>query len=370
MKTEEPHLQFTERILVVVGIVALTILLLLLLFFTFDVVLLVFAAILLAIFIRSITNVITKRVKISDGWAVLLVSALLIGTLAGAIAALTPSVAEQAQNLRHELPRSAQQISDYVAQFGWGQALIAQLPSLSEVVRNINASALLSGVGGFFTQTIGVVGNFLLVCLLAVYLAAEPNLYATGVTKLFPPAKRDRVLQVLFEVSETLRWWLVGKVGSMVFIGILTWIGLSILGIPLALTLGLIAGLLSFIPNFGPIISAVPAILLAFIQSPIQALYVAALYIGVQLIESNLVTPIIERETVELPPALTIIFQLALSVLIGGLGLVLATPILAVVMVLVKMVYIEDVLGDRDIALKEKETDDNPEESPPEAEDV
>src|SRR5690606_11173520 len=148
------------------------------------------------------------------------------------------------------------------------------------------------------------------------YLAAEPNLYATGVTKLFPPAKRDRVLQVLFEVSETLRWWLVGKVGSMVFIGILTWIGLSILGIPLALTLGLIAGLLSFIPNFGPIISAVPAILLAFIQSPIQALYVAALYIGVQLIESNLVTPIIERETVELPPALTIIFQLALSVLI------------------------------------------------------
>ena len=93
---------------------------------------------------------------------------------------------------------------------------------------------------------------------------------------------------------------------------------LSIIGVPLALTLGLIAGLLSFIPNFGPIISAVPAILLAFIDSPITAVYVLGLYVGVQLIESNIVTPLIERETVELPPALTIVFQLALAVLVGG----------------------------------------------------
>jgi predicted PurR-regulated permease PerM len=134
----------------------------------------------------------------------------------------------------------------------------------------------------------------------------------------------------------------------MIFIGLLTWIGLSILGVPLALTLGLIAGLLSFIPNFGPIISAVPALLLAFIESPTTALYVLILYIGVQLVESNVVTPLIERETVELPPALTIIFQLALAVMVGGLGLILATPLLAVIMVVIQMVYIQDILGDRD----------------------
>ena len=159
-------------------------------------------------------------------------------------------------------------------------------------------------------------------------------------------------------IGETLRWWLIGKVGSMIFIGILTWIGLSIIGVPLALTLGLIAGLLSFIPNFGPIISALPAILLAFIDSPITAVYVLILYVGVQLVESNLVTPIIERETVELPPALTIIFQLALSVMIGGLGLVLATPLLAVIMVLVQMVYIQDVLGDKDTEANENLEDE------------
>ena len=149
-------------------------------------------------------------------------------------------------------------------------------------------------------------------------------------------------------------WWLIGKIGSMIVIALLTWIGLSIIGVPLALTLGLIAGLLSFIPNFGPILSAIPAILLAFVDNPVTALYVIGLFIGVQLIESNLVTPWIERQTVELPPALTITAQLILTVLIGGLGLVLATPILAVLMVLIQMIYIQDILGDKDTEINEE----------------
>jgi predicted PurR-regulated permease PerM len=143
----------------------------------------------------------------------------------------------------------------------------------------------------------------------------------------------------------------------MVFIGLLTWLGLYILGVPLSLTLGLLAGLLSFIPNFGPIISALPAILLAFIESPMKAVYVLILFVIVQIIESNIVTPLIERETVELPPALTIIFQLVLAVLIGGLGLVLATPLLAVIMVLIQMVYIEDILGDKNTEVKENQAE-------------
>jgi predicted PurR-regulated permease PerM len=152
-----------------------------------------------------------------------------------------------------------------------------------------------------------------------------------------------------------LSWWLIGKGASMLFIGVLTWIGLSIIGVPLALTLGLIAGLFSFVPNFGPILSAVPAILLAFIDSPTKALYVLILFVAVQLIESNLVTPLIERRTVELPPVLTIFAQLALTILVGAVGLILATPILAVVMVLVQTIYIQDILGDE----PENLTEDN-----------
>ena len=346
--------KFVGRVLVTIGFVVLTALVLILLYYTFDVILLIFAASLIAIFLRGLAEIIGRYVPIGEGWLVLIVSILIIGILAGAVSLLAPDVAEQVRHLRQDLPRSAQETAAYISQFGWGRTLIDQLPSIDDVRQNLGTSELLRGVGGFFSSTIGAVGNFLIVILLAVYLASEPKFYIEGFKKLFPVPRRERVGEVLGTIGATLEWWLIGKVASMLFIGLLTWIGLSILGVPLALTLGLLAGLLSFIPNFGPIISAIPAILLAFIQSPITAVYVSGLYVGVQLIESNIVTPLIERETIELPPALTIVVQLALAVLVGGLGLVLATPLLAVIMVLVQMVYIEDVLGDRDVEVKEK----------------
>lgn len=346
--TEGPR-TYVQKVLIAVAICLVTLALLALLYFTFDVVLLLFAAILLAIFLRGLSDIINSKLKMGDGWAVLFVSILLIAVLGGAIALLTPSVAEQIGKLRVSLPQSAASVADQISHYGWGQAIISQMPNTQDVINALTSVGFLSGVGGIFTQTIGAVGNFFLVVLLAIYLASEPRFYAEGFTKLFPVDVRPRATEVLNDIGETLRWWLVGKAGSMLFIGVLTWIGLSIIGVPLALTLGLLAGLLSFIPNFGPIISAIPAILLAFIESPITALYTAGLYIGVQLIESNIVTPIIERETVELPPALTVIFQIALSIILGGLGLVLATPLLAVVMVLIQKVYIQGVLGDSDI---------------------
>ena len=334
-----------HKVAATVAVVLFALLLLAALYYVFDVVMLVFAAILLAIFLRGLAELLSHYVKLSDGWLVLLVSVILFALVAGFIALLSPSVAEQAGLLRDKIPASVQKVSDYLNQFGWGRTLIENLPSYQSVVENINASSVMSRVGGFFTSTIGILGNVAIVLLLAIYFASEPKMYLVGFVRLFPHERRDRVKEVIQGIYQTLRWWLIGKAGSMLFIGLLTWIGLWILGVPLALTLGLLAGLLSFIPNFGPIISAVPAILLAFIDSPITALYVLGLFILVQLIESNIVTPFIERETVELPPALTITFQLALGVLVGGLGLVLATPLLAAIVVAVQMLYIEDVLG-------------------------
>lgn len=350
---------FARRVLITIGFAVLTLLVLALFYFTFDVILLIFAASLLAIFLRGLAKLLGRFIKIGEGWLVLIVSILLIAILAGAISFLAPDVADQVRHLREELPKSAQKAGNYISQFGWGRALIEQLPSVDDVRQNINPSSLLTGVGGFFSSTVGAVGNFFIAILLAIYFASEPQFYVHGFTKLFPIKRRERVREILATVGQTLEWWLIGKVGSMIFIGLLTWVGLSIIGVPLALTLGLLAGLLSFIPNFGPIISAVPALLLAFIESPITAVYVLGLYIGVQLIESNIVTPLIERETVELPPALTIIFQLALALLVGGLGLVLATPLLALIMVVVQMVYIQDVLGDRDVEVSEKDLDES-----------
>ncbi|MBS1794240.1 MAG: AI-2E family transporter [Acidobacteria bacterium] len=345
---------FSKKVLIVVGIILATILVTLFVYYAFDVVLLFFGAVLVAIFLRGLADLLNRFLKISEGAAVLLVSLLLVLILAGAVALLAPSIAEQIDHLRQELPKSAKQVSAYISQFGWGKTLIRQFPSADDIMKKVDAATVLTSVGGYFSSTVGAVGNFFVMILLAIYLATEPRFYADGFTKLFPVASRPRVGEVLTEIGTTLGWWLIGKTASMIFIGLLTWIGLWILGVPLSLTLGLIAGLFSFIPNFGPILSAVPALLLAFITSPISALYVLILFVVVQLIESNLVTPYIERQTVELPPALTVVAQLALSVLIGGVGLILATPLLAVVVVLVQSVYIEDVLGDKNTEVNEK----------------
>jgi predicted PurR-regulated permease PerM len=328
---ENPQASFAKRALINISLVLLVLLLAFVLFYVFDVILLLFGAILVAIFLHGLANISRRYLRLSEGKSVLLVSAILVAALALAVYLLAPSVAEQVRNLRDELPRSLENVSQYLSNYSWGRLILEQMPSNAEMIEKVNNSNVLSRVGNFFSSTLGALTNIALMLLLSIYLASEPKTYIKGFTKLFPQERRKRVREILYEIGETLSWWLIGKGASMLFIGLLTWIGLHFIGVPLALTLGLIAGLLSFIPNFGPILSAVPAILLAFIDSPTSALYALALFVGVQLIESNVVTPLIERRTVELPPVLTIVSQLALTILFGAVGLILATPILAVV---------------------------------------
>lgn len=355
MANLEAEKTFAQKAGIAIGIALAATLLLLLLYFTFDVVMLIFAAALLAIFLSGLAEILKPYMKLGDGLLVLLVSVILIAVIGGTIALLSPSIAEQVQHLREELPKSGAKFASYLSQYSWGQAIIAQLPSINDVMAKIDISSMLARVGGVFTSTMGAVGNTAIVILLAIYLASEPRFYSEGFVRLFPIGSRPRVSEIMHQTYETLRWWLIGKFGSMIFIGLLTWIGLSILGVPIALTLGILAGLLSFIPNFGPILSAIPALLIAFIESPMTAVYVLILYVGIQVIESNVVTPLIERETVELPPALTVVFQLGLGALVGGLGLVLATPLLAMMVVIVQLVYIQDILGDREEGLANTE---------------
>ena len=355
---------FIKKVLITLGLVLFTVILVAGIFFLFDVILLLFAAILLAIFIRRLADLLNRYAGLSEVVSALVVSFLLLVIITGAVFLLAPNVTEQVKLLRVELPRSAKSATDYISQFNWGSALIGQLPSTDEVLSKIDVPTMLSRVGGYFSATVGVIGNFVLVVMLAIYLACEPKFYVNGLVKLFPPPTRPRAREILASMGDTLGWWLIGKLISMIFIGLLTWIGLSIMGVPLALTLGLLAGLLSFVPNFGPIISAIPAILLAFIDSPIKAVYVIILFVAVQIVESNLVTPFIERRTVELPPALTVLAQVSLGILIGGLGVVLATPLLALIVVAVQMIYIQDVLGDKEGEVGEKEAAEPPTPSP------
>ncbi len=172
---------------------------------------------------------------------------------------------------------------------------------------------------------------------------------------MVPIQKRNRAREVMETLGFTLWGWLKGTFLSMIIIGIITTVGLSVIGVPLALLLGVFAGIMEFIPNIGPFIAGVPAVLLALTVDPTKALYVVGLFVVVQSIEGYILTPLVQKHAIDLPPVLTITAQLIMGLLAGFMGLLLAMPLMAVIMVLVKMLYIEDVLGDTSITVKGEE---------------
>jgi predicted PurR-regulated permease PerM len=186
----------------------------------------------------------------------------------------------------------------------------------------------------------------LIVMFLAIFVASDPDLYHRGLMHLFPHKTRERAGQVLSATSVALQQWLVTQLIAMVSIGVVTSLALLLLQIPAAIPLGVLAGLLEFVPTIGPIVSAVPAIMMGFVVSPEKALYVGMVYLVIQQIEGNILIPLLMKEGVDLPPALTIVAQALMAWLFGILGLLVAVPLLAAGMVMVKLLYVEDIVGD------------------------
>ena len=209
---------------------------------------------------------------------------------------------------------------------------------------------VLGRLTGALSTAFGFMADFAIIFFLGLYFAAQPGPYIRGLIKLVPVPGRPRAREVIRGIGHTLQWWLVGQLCSMTIVGVLTGLGLWLLGMPLALALAVLAALFSFVPYLGPIVSAVPAVLLAFTDSPQQALYVVLLYLAVQAVESNLLTPLVQQKAVELPAAMILFAQIMLGFLLGPMGVVLATPLAAMILVVVKMLYIEDTLGDTESA--------------------
>ncbi len=207
--------------------------------------------------------------------------------------------------------------------------------------------------GGVVSSTFGIIGDIAVVAGVGLFFAIHPSLYAQGLVRLLPISRRKRAALILSQVGTQLQWWFVGQLCSMFSIGIVTYIGLKLLGVPMAVTLAMLAGLMNFVPNFGPLIAAAPAVVLAFAPHgdqtelrPALAGWVIVMYIIVQLLEGWVITPFFQQRAVELPPALIIISQVVFALFFGPIGLILATPILAATIVLVRMIYVEDILGD------------------------
>ena len=356
---------FVQRALIVIVLLMCAVLGLTLFYYVFDILLLIFFSVLLAVFLRGSASVLAKYTKMSEGLQVgLIVLVLLVVGILGIIF-LAPGVVQQLDELGEGLPASLRALGDSINQYPAGQAILRKIPEPAAIWQRIVDSGALRRLGGAFSSTLGAIGNLFVILMLAGYFAATPQYYSNGIAALFPVPRRDRVREILATIYNSLFFWLMGKAVSMIFIGLLTWALLALLGVPLAGVLGLLAGLLSFIPNFGPIIAAIPAVLIAFVKDPWLAVWTIGVYVFVQFVESWVVTPFIEKRTVELEPGLTMIFQLVMAVLVGTVGLIVATPLLAVIVVIVQMVYVEDVLGDRSKLIPHGE-EEMPLELPPE----
>jgi len=248
------------------------------------------------------------------------------------------------RELRAALPAAIQRLQLELNRFAWLETLLDSAPPTDSLIAQPGVAGKVTGA---VSGTLAALANIALVLVIALYLAADPRPYVEGTVRLFPMAQRDRAREVLHTMGDTLRWWLIGKALSMVIVGVAVFIGLVALGVPLAAALALIAALLDFIPNIGPLLAFIPAALFALLDGPTQVLYVAVLYGAIQTIESYLLTPLIERRTVQVPPALALTTLVAAALLFGWLGLLLAAPATAALLVLVQMVYLEDTLGER-----------------------
>jgi predicted PurR-regulated permease PerM len=327
-----------------IGIVAGIALALALVVLIAQILLLVFAGILLAIVLRSIANGIDAVLGIGRAWSLTLALSAVVLTVALGSWLLLPDIVAQGQQLADQLPRGWDALRQRLSGLFGNTGLIDLAFDRAASPSRGAMQDIVGGVFGVVSGTLGILGSGLVILFTGIYLAADPQTYRDGLIRLIPPAHRDRAQRLVDEIDRVLLWWLIGKLIEMALIGVLTYLGLWALGMPLALSLAMIAALLTFVPNFGPIIAAAPAVLIALGDGLNQAALVMSLYVAVQAVESYLITPLIQQRTISMPPALTLAMQLVAAVLLGILGLALATPLTAAGIVLVRELYVKGLL--------------------------
>jgi predicted PurR-regulated permease PerM len=354
-----------------------------------SVVLLTFLGVLFGLALTAGVDRLERR-RVPRGVGAVLIVLAFLGILVGVGAVTAPSITGQLRELKTQLPEAIGKIQRWVheRQAGVSEVLQQVSPppadSASQPSQDKNrgteqdadpegnaednkpAISLGQGIAehffSVFSSTLAVLGGFLLILFVAVFVAIDAQTYHDGLMHLFPHDMRKRAGQVLTATAAMLRRWLLAQFVSMVAVGVLTTGVLLLLGVKSAVALGIIAGVLEFIPIAGPIIASVPGIAMGFLDGPEKALYVALAYVVVQQLEANLLYPLIMKKGLEIPPVLTIVAQGVMSLVFGFIGLLVAVPMLATVIVPIKMLYVRDVVGD-EVKLPGEESEGGKEEA-------
>lgn len=344
--------------LVVIGVLITTAFL----FFIRDALLIAFAGVIVAVIINGFAGIIRRYIPISRGWSIAAVGVIILIVFTSFGFIFGSQIVEEFDQLTEKLPQQISQLKETISEWPLGDELIDSEDENGEAGEqeenedqegngegNGLGDDMPDGAGGMAFQIgvtiIDVLATFGLIIFIGIYFVIDPETYKQGIGLLFTKKRADRVNEAL-ETSGNALWnWLSGQFIAMAFVGIVVTIGLMIIGVPLPFVLGIIAGLSEFIPIIGPWIGAVPGILLALSVDGQTALYTAILYLVVQQLESNIMTPLIQQHMVHIPPAIVILSVVAFGLVFGIAGVILATPLAVIAMVLVGMLYVQDVLG-------------------------
>lgn len=302
---------------------------------TFDMLILVLAGALIACYFRGLSELIQKKLKRNStiSLAISVIGSFLI--IGGIFFLIGTTVSTQAEQMQESIPELLDKADQKLHASAVGQEVIQQ-------VRNIKTSAEFSTfISNFFETTLGGITNIYIVILIGIFFTIAPTIYVDGIIQLVPPKNRDKAEGVMHRLGSGLKKWLAGKFIAMFAVFVLTAIGLIILGVPMWLSLAVLAGLLNFIPNFGPLAAALPALLVGLADGLNTALLIAGLYVVIQVFESSFITPKAQQRLIQIPPALIILAQVFVGALTGIWGIIFATPLVLIIIIIVEELYVK-----------------------------
>lgn len=334
----------STRVIRIIWAVAGAVVLLTLIWFSRRVILLLFAGFLIALILTSLTALLRKVVPVGHKLGYFFVLLIIAGVVWVAGVLVAPSVADQFGELANRLPKLFGDLRERVQQSSVYQEIEGALPKAKELIPSSGATR----VTQVFSSTFEAASAFAFIVFSALFLAGSPEVYKKLLIKLFPPRLRGDAKETLARVTCTLKYWLLGQGLAMAVVGILTGTSLAIAGVPLAVALGILAGLAEFIPIIGPIAASIPALLLALSLGSQKFLIVLVIFLVIQFLEGYIIMPLAQRQTVDLPPVITLLALLLLGGSFGLLGMFVAAPLAAVALVLAEDVYLQRYLKTKD----------------------
>ncbi|HZH53247.1 MAG TPA: AI-2E family transporter [Microvirga sp.] len=327
--------EFIRKFLIGLGIVVFVVLL----WKLSSVLLLAFGAILVAIIFHSLAELLVRYLRVPERWSLALASLIILGMFLGLAALFGAQIRTQLSDVITRLPVA---VDNFSRSLGLGPVS----DDLTNALGAQNPGGLASRLAGIGGSILGGLADFALVVVAGLYIAASPKIYVDGFVKLFPVEQHDRVRDSLHASGEALKLWLTSQLIAMACVGVLSTLAFWIIGLPYFYALGLIAGLVDFIPFLGPILGAVPAVLIAFTVEGNAALWTIVAVFAIQQIEGNVIFPLVARSMVSVPPALALFAIVAGSILFGSFGMIFGFPLAVVAYVLVKKLYVRETLGE------------------------